>query len=150
MPSFDSLLNGLAASLFAAAAGCVFLQWRLHRRCASLRQELMQVSGWVFQMAELQLMLYRKVAQSINEVEDKVLDLAVPGSDPSLPLERRYRVLTLSGRGLSAQDVAARLRMPVGEVELILNLRNFADAHGTESHDGGRARRKGQAGEMLA
>jgi hypothetical protein len=156
-PLADSLSIVGLALLLAALAGSLVSQWTLRRRLAAAGRELARVSDDVFQMAELQLELYRKVARNINDVEEKVLDLAVPCSDPSLPLERRYRVLTLSGKGMSPREIANRLKMPAGEVELILSLKGFVDARSAGTCDGNGVpkacageRRGDLSGEMLA
>jgi ATP/maltotriose-dependent transcriptional regulator MalT len=145
------------ALLLAAAAGFQVSQWILARRLAAARKELARVSDDVFQMAELQLELYRKVVRNINEVEEKVLELAIPCPDPSLPLERRHQVLTLSGKGMSPREIANRLKMPAGEVELILNVKGFVDARSTRSSAGNGVSKAhagekwgGLSGEMLA
>jgi hypothetical protein len=145
------------ALLLAVVAGCLVSQWILRRRLAAARKEFARLSDDVFQMAELQLELYRKVARNIDDVEEKVLDLVVPCSDPSLPLERRYRVLTLSGKGMSPREIANRLQMPAGEVELILGLKRFVDARSASLSEGNVTPKAGAGekwgdltGEMLA
>ena len=58
------------------------------------------------------------------------MELSVPSHDKKLPLERRHQVLTLARRGMSVKDIAKRLKAPVGEAELILNLGKFAEQDG--------------------
>jgi len=81
----------------------------------------------VLQVAGLQLEAYRKISRELSGMEERLLDLTAPSQDPSLPLERRYQVLRLSGKGLSSREISERLGMPGGEVELILNLKKFLD-----------------------
>jgi DNA-binding NarL/FixJ family response regulator len=51
-------------------------------------------------------------------------DKAEPAADPKRQsiTERRHRVLALAKRGLEAQQIAATLGVPHGEVELIISL----------------------------
>ena len=121
------LVAALALTSTASSLALAILSWR---RCALLKREMGQISDGVSQMATLQLDLYRKVTRNIHDVEDRVLDLSAPSGDSSLPLERRHRVMRLSGKGLSVQEISDRLKVPSCEVELILNLRKFADVNG--------------------
>lgn len=120
----------LVAALTLTSGACLILAILSWRRCAHLRREMGQISDGVSQMATLQLELYRKVTRNIHDVEDRVLDLSAPSCDPSLPLERRHRVMRLSGKGLSVQEISERLNLPTCEVELILSLRKFAGVKG--------------------
>lgn len=54
------------------------------------------------------------------------MELSIPDGDSGLPLERRHQVLTLARRGMALNDIVKRLKAPVGEAELILNLGKYA------------------------
>lgn len=53
------------------------------------------------------------------------MELSVPSQDSNLPLERRHQVLALARQGIALEDIVQRLKAPVGEAELILNLRKY-------------------------
>jgi len=131
-----SMLNGMAIFLGGAAlvcaTGCLVLQFVWGRRVFALRKEMARVSDDLLQMVELQSDVYRRVCRGLSDVEEKVLELSVPTADAPLPLERRHQVLTLARKAVSADEIARRLNMPKGEVELIMNLRRYVDARTPE------------------
>ncbi|MDR3570032.1 MAG: hypothetical protein P4L43_18570 [Syntrophobacteraceae bacterium] len=49
-----------------------------------------------------------------------------PSPDSNVHHSGQQKVLALAAKGLQAADIARRLKRPVGEVELILNLRKIA------------------------
>jgi hypothetical protein len=76
-------------------------------------------------MAEVQIKTFEKHSASIENMEERIMELSVPSHDSSLPLERRHQVLALSRQGVPLEDIVKRLKAPVGEAELILNLRKY-------------------------
>jgi hypothetical protein len=98
------------------------------RRCRVLKQELERISEDLLQLVELQADMYGRMNHDLKDIEDKVLDLAVPSADAPLPLERRHQVLTLARKGIGLAEIARRLNIPKGEAELILSLRKYTDA----------------------
>lgn len=112
----------------AACVGCLALLWFVRRRLAGTERALAHITEDLFQMAELQLALLRKVSGDLRAMEEKLLDLALPTPEASLPLERRHRVLALARKGMAAAEIAERLGMPGGEVELILGMKGLAEA----------------------
>lgn len=118
----------ISGVFLAAAAGLWLLHVYWQKRYALVRIDVERITQDVLHLAELQLDVYRKVAREVGSVEDRLHDLTLTAPDPSLPLERRYQVLRLSGHGMAPQQIAERLGMPSGEVELILNLKKFLDA----------------------
>jgi hypothetical protein len=80
------------------------------------------------QMAEIQMKSYHKLTEDLGDMEQRIMDLALPSEDPNLPLERRHHVLALARKGNTIEEIVKRLKIPRGEAELILNLRNFVDA----------------------
>jgi hypothetical protein len=68
---------------------------------------------------------FEKHSASFEELEERIMELSVPSHDSSLPLERRHQVLTLARQGVALEDIVKRLKAPVGEAELILNLRKY-------------------------
>lgn len=118
----------LGAASLLSAGGFYILQRSWRRRFGALKQEVMRVSEDLLQVVELQADIYRRVCRSLNDIEEKILDLSVPSSNAPLPLERRHQVLTLARKGIAADEIARRLNMPRGEAELILSLRKYVDA----------------------
>ena len=98
---------------------------RLVRRIQDLEQDLQHISDVVSQMAELQVKTFEKHSASFENLEERIMELSVPSHDSSLPLERRHQVLALSRQGVPLEDIVKRLKAPVGEAELILNLRKY-------------------------
>jgi hypothetical protein len=112
----------------AAGAGCLALLWFVRRRLAGTERALAHLTEDLSQMAELQLALLRKVTGELRHMEEKLLDLTLPAPEAPLPLERRHRVLALARKGMAAAEIADRLGMPGGEVELILGMKGLAEA----------------------
>jgi hypothetical protein len=61
------------------------------------------------------------------------MELSVPSHDSSLPLERRHQVVALSRQGIGLEDIVKRLKAPVGEAELILNLQKYMGGETSQS-----------------
>ena len=98
----------------------------LSQKIQSLEQDLQNLCVVVSQMAEMQVKSHRKHSSSLESLEERVMELSIPDNDSSPPLERRHQVLTLARRGMALNDIVKRLKAPVGEAELILNLGKFA------------------------
>ncbi len=119
--------------ILAAAAAHLFLchftlQRKWGRRLLVLERELQQFSDAMSQMAEIQMKSYQKLSGNLEDLEERIMDLALPSQDSNLPLERRHHVLALARQGVPTEEIMTRLDMPRGEAELILNLRGFVDA----------------------
>jgi hypothetical protein len=125
MISWSGFLGVVIFAVLISAAGNLFLHRIWQRRFLALKQETKQFSEDLMQMAELQSDIYRQISRSLTDMEGRVLDLSMPGSGAALPLERRHQVLTLARKGTSVDEIAHRLSMPKGEVDLILNLHRF-------------------------
>jgi len=111
------------------------LQWfinrRLARRVHALEQDLQHISDVVSQMTEVQMKTFQKNSARFEDLEERIMELSVPSHDSGLPLERRHQVLALSRQGVGLEDIVKRLKAPVGEAELILNLQKYM---GGETH----------------
>ena len=105
----------------------LYFQWRWSKRLGKLERDLQLFSDVVLQMAEIQMKSYSKLSGDLGEVEEKIMDLALPTQDCNLPLERRHHVLTLARKGVPIEEIVKRLNVPRGEAELILNLRRYVD-----------------------
>jgi len=96
------------------------------QKIQDLEQDLQNLCIVVSQMAEMQVKSHRKHSSSLENLEERIMELSIPDSDSGLPLERRHQVLTLARRGMALNDIVKRLKAPVGEAELILNLGKYA------------------------
>ena len=132
------MLNTLIA--FALMAGSVAFCWsvvrKMIRRTLALERDLQRMSDAMSQLAEIQMKAHKKNTARLEEMEERIMELSVPSQDSGLPLERRHQVLALARQGIALEDIAKRLKAPVGEAELILNLGKYM---GAESPSAGRA-----------
>ncbi len=119
---------------------CYFLfQRKWGGRLLALERDLQQLSDAMSQLAEIQMKSYQKLSGNLGDMEERIMDLALPSQDPDLPLERRHQVLALARKGVPIEEIVKRLNMPRGEAELILNLTGFVNV--------GTSRRAETAGE---
>jgi hypothetical protein len=127
------MLNVSLAVALVMFAGTTqwFINRRLARRVHALEQDLQHISDVVSQMAEIQMKTFQKQTARFEDLEERIMELSVPSHDSSLPLERRHQVLALSRQGVGLDDIVKRLKAPVGEAELILNLQKYM---GGETH----------------
>ena len=128
MISLNGVLGCVGMAVLISAGGSFLLHRLWQRRFLALKPEMKRFSEDLMQMAELQSDIYRQVSRHLNDIEGKVLNLSVPSSEGSRPLERRHQVLTLTRKGIAVDEIARRLSMPKGEVDLILSLRKFVKA----------------------
>ena len=143
----------LTLSLFAAVLQCVLGYLFLHRiwrkRFAVLERNLQQLSDVMCQMAEIQMKSYQKLNGNLGDVEERIMDLALPSDDSGHQLERRHHVLALDRKGIPIDEIVKRLDLPRSEVELVLNLRKFVDqgasATGKAAKAGEEVKRHAQA-----
>jgi hypothetical protein len=117
-------------AVLAVAIGAVYwlMQKKLNGRIKSLEQELRIFSEVVIQMVDMQTQSHQQVTTSLEDLEERFLDMSAPSQDANSALERRYKVLALARQGISAEDISKRLGTPVGEAELMLKLRKFREA----------------------
>jgi len=123
--------------VFTLTAGSAVFCWSILRktirRVEALERDLHRTSEAVSQMAELQMKTHQKISARFDEMEERIMELSVPSQDPNLPLERRHQVLALARQGEDLQGIAKRLKAPVGEAELILNLRKYMGGESSPS-----------------
>ena len=107
------------------------------RRIEILERDLQDICSVVSHLAEMQADAHRKFSASMDNLEERIMELSVPSHDSNLPLERRHQVLTLARQGLTLEDIVKRLNAPVGEAELILNLGKYngAESSSTAKYD---------------
>ena len=98
---------------------------RTQRRIEALEEDLARYAEVVSKMAEVQSKTFQKFSGRFDELDERFLDLSVPSRNPEMPLEKRHQVLTLAKQGVPLEDIVERVKAPVGEAELILNLRKY-------------------------
>ena len=98
---------------------------KLQRRVDILEEDLARYAEVVSKIAEVQTKTLEKFSGRFEEVEERMLDLSVPSQSPEMPLEKRHQVLALAKQGVPLDEIVERVKSPVGEAELILNLRKY-------------------------
>jgi len=130
------MLNILVA--FVLMAGSVAFCWsvvrKMVRRMQTLERDLQRISDAMSQMAEIQMNTHKKFTAHFEDMEERIMELSIPSQDSGLPLERRHQVLSLARQGVRLEDIARRLKAPVGEAELILNLGKYAGGENAPEH----------------
>jgi hypothetical protein len=94
-------------------------------RIHGLEQNLHHISDVMSQMAEVQIKTFKKHSAGLEGLEERILELSVPSHDSIMPLEKRHQVLALARQGIALGDIVKRLKAPVGEAEVILNLQKY-------------------------
>ncbi|MDR0310602.1 MAG: DUF2802 domain-containing protein [Acidobacteriota bacterium] len=115
-------------TLTAMAGGTILYytaRKQLLRRIEVMEEDLERYAEVIAKMAEVQSRTFEKFSGRFEELEERVLDLSIPSQDPELPLEKRHQVLSLAKQGVSLEEIVERVKAPVGEAELILNLRKY-------------------------
>jgi hypothetical protein len=125
------MLMPLLMMIACVALSCAvsfYLLTRTHlNRLEVLERDLQTFSDAMCQMAEMQIRGFQKLNGNVGEIEERILELAVPPRDSSRTLERRHQVLALSRKGVAVDEIVKRLNLPRGEAELILSLQKFTD-----------------------
>ena len=124
----DIMLDSFLFSFIALVGGIILYcidRKKLRQRIEILEEDLERYSEVMSKMAEVQSKTFDKFTDRFNEVDERVLDLSVPSQSPEIPLEKRHQVLTLAKRGVPLDEIVERVNAPVGEAELILNLRKY-------------------------
>lgn len=107
---------------------------RFWLRVQQLEKKLDRVTKGLLQLVDESESATNELRQSLSGLAERSKD-AVQDSTSSVPasadgldssdpwdIDRRHRVLTLARRGLAAREIAHRLCLPDGEVELMLRL----------------------------
>jgi len=116
-----------------SAAFCWKITRTVAARAEAMERDLGRISDAINQMADIQMKTHQKSSARFEEIEERLMELSVPSQDSSLPLERRHQVLTLARQGIPVEEIGKRLKAPVGEAELILNLRKYMGGEGAPS-----------------
>jgi len=122
------MLNVFLVFILAAGSAvfCLSVKKRMLQRTQTLEADLKRISDAMIQLAEIQMRSHEKSSVRFNKMEERIMELSVPSQDSSLPLERRHQVLALARQGVALEDIVKRLKAPIGEAELILNLRKYS------------------------
>ena len=114
--------------LTAVVGGVILYQAarkKLQRRVEALEDDLARYAELIAKIAEVQSRTFEKFSGRFDELEERILDLSVPSQNPEMPLEKRHQVLTLAKQGVPLDEIVEHVKAPVGEAELILNLRKY-------------------------
>jgi hypothetical protein len=128
--SMFSFLLIMALTVSASVLYCITKK-KMMARIQTLEQDLQLFSDVVSQMTEVQKKMYQKFTVGFEHLEERIMELSVPSHDSNLPLERRHRVLTLARQGVALEEIVKRLKAPIGEAELILNLQKYMGGEAT-------------------
>jgi len=120
----DYFLFGLTA-LLGVTVLYLASRRKVQRRIEALEADMARYAEVVARMADVQSKTFEKFSSRFEELDERVLELSVPSQDPEMPLEKRHQVLSLARRGVPIEEIVERVKAPVGEAELILNLRKF-------------------------
>ena len=115
----------------ASAALCWSISRKMVRRTEALERGLGHISDAISQLADFQMKTHQRSSVHFEDIEERLMELSVPSQDSSLPLERRHQVVALARQGVSIEEIGKRLKAPVGEAELILNLRKYMGGEGS-------------------
>ncbi len=121
-----TLIAGSMLSAGLACCACYFLMQKVWlKRVQVLERDLQILSGAMDQMAEIQMKSYQKISGNLGEIEERILELAIPSQDSNLAPQRRRRVVALANKGSSIDDVARRANVSRGEAELVMSLQRI-------------------------
>ncbi len=126
-------LNAIALPALAMAGTFVILHLAWRRRTRGLERELLACTEAICQMADTHIATHRKLTDAIAALEERIVELSVPGPDPGVALDKRHRVLRLARNGVALDDISRRLKLPRGEAELILSLRKYVETGPTHN-----------------
>jgi hypothetical protein len=123
------MLNALLFVAMILYAGIFYRTYKkkLLGRIYALEQNLQEFTEAISRMAEIQTKAIQKSSLRFEEMEERIMDLSIPSQDDNRPVERRHQVIMLARQGVPLADIARRLKAPVGEAELILNLSKYRD-----------------------
>jgi len=122
------MLDWLLFVVLAVSGGTIVYnaaRKKTQKRVEALERDLELYSDVITKMAQVQARTFEKFSSQLDELEGRILDLSVPSQNPDMPLEKRHQVISLARQGVAMEDIVKRVKAPVGEAELILNLRKY-------------------------
>jgi DNA-directed RNA polymerase specialized sigma24 family protein len=87
--------------------------------------EIKEVADIIFKRLEKKIEVLEAIEASVDEkiaTLERIVQQAESISTTSEKRDRRHEVIAMNSRGLKIDEIAAILDMPLGEVNLILNL----------------------------
>ena len=121
----DFFMFGLTALLGGVILYFTSQKKIMQRRIEVMEADMARYAEVVGRMADVQTKTFEKFSGRFEEVDERVLELSVPSQETERPLEKRYQVLSLAQRGVPIDEIVEIVKAPVGEAELILNLRKY-------------------------
>ena len=121
----DFFLFGLTALFGGIILYSISQRKIMQRRIEVLEADMARYAEVVARMTEVQSKTFEKFSGRFEELDERVLELSVPSQESEKPLEKRHQVLSLAKRGVPIHEIVEIVKAPVGEAELILNLRKY-------------------------
>jgi DNA-binding NarL/FixJ family response regulator len=121
-----SLLVGAVVGLLLL--GFAFAGWRMRCRLVKATTDIVQLRQVVQDLISIQEYRLAKLKAEIEGPQP-----AAPRKMASAPprtsevSERRRHIWDLAAKGLTAEEIARRMRLPHGQVEVLLNMRSYSD-----------------------
>lgn len=117
--------------IVAALAG--FLNSRpnsgnVHRRLSDLEKGQAQLSAMIGEFMTETEKVMEELSRLLREIQNNAAVDSVPDADLVKPrkspgrIDAKYHVVQLSRQGKQVDEISSQLRIPTGEVQLILNL----------------------------
>ena len=122
------IASSIVPAVLACCACYVLFRKAWLKRLQALERDLQAFSNAMCQMADIQMKSYQKLSGDLSQIEERILDLAIPSEGANLPMERRRRVVALASKGSSVEEVAKRANVSRGEAELIMSLQKIKGA----------------------
>ena len=121
---FVSITMGLLSSAFA------FIIWRMRRNLVRATSEIQQLRQVVQDLISLQEYRFAKLKAEIGVPQSTISGRPAP-STPSLPevAERKKYIWGLSEKGVPTEEIARRMNLPYGQVEVLLNMKSYSDSY---------------------
>ena len=119
---------GLCAALLSLTATAALAAWSWsgrRRDQEALRQARRDAERNLKEAVELFEATYRALSRDLQDLRQEIDERAAPAvvhTAAAAGADRRFQALALAGRGMNADEIAGRVGLPSGEVELILRL----------------------------
>jgi len=107
-----------------------FISWRMRRNLVHTTSDIQQLRQVVQDLISLQEYRFTKLKAEINAPQSTISGRPAP-STPSLPevAERKRYIWGLAEKGVSTEEIARRMSLPYGQVEVLLNMKSYSDSY---------------------
>jgi DNA-binding NarL/FixJ family response regulator len=107
-----------------------FISWRMRRNLVRTTSDIQQLRQVVQDLISLQEYRFTKLKAEINAPQSTISGRPAP-STPSLPevAERKRYIWGLAEKGVSTEEIARRMSLPYGQVEVLLNMKSYSDSY---------------------